>query len=111
MARSRVELRLSLWSALSTGSASLWRLFQLVGPGRTSQRAGIKVVRPRAKPPSGGFAYLSLKHALIDELAGGARLVARQLRFLLRYRPTWDAVVGVGDRVSLHLNHRILKKS
>ncbi|MBO8140923.1 MAG: hypothetical protein H0Z37_01915 [Firmicutes bacterium] len=52
-----------------------------------------------------------MKHALIDELAGGARLVARQLRFLLRYRPTWDAVVGVGDRVSLHLNHRILKKS
>ncbi|BAS28074.1 lipid-A-disaccharide synthase-related protein [Limnochorda pilosa] len=84
--------------------------FPLVGAGDSYRRAGIPVVGPQAELPSGGFAYLSLRNTLRDLLAGGAGLAVRQLRFARRHRHQWDAVVGVGDRVSLQLNHLILKK-
>lgn len=84
--------------------------FPIVGAGDPYHRAGIPVIGPQAQLPSGGFGYLSIRNALRDVLAGGVGMALRQLHFAWRHRNEWDAVVGVGDRVSLHLNHRVLKK-
>lgn len=84
--------------------------FPLVGLGKAYRRAGIPVVGPQAQLPSGGLAYLRLGNLAADLLAGGLGLFFRQLGFVRRHRQQWDAVVGVGDRVSLLLNHHILKK-
>lgn len=84
--------------------------FPIVGAGNPYRQAGIPVVGPQAQLPSGGFGYLNIRNAIRDVLAGGVGMALRQLRFAWRHRDEWDAVVGVGDRVSLHLNDRILKK-
>lgn len=84
--------------------------FPIVGAGNQYRHAGIPVIGPQAQLPSGGFGYLNIRNAVRDVLAGGLGMAMRQLHFVWRHRDEWDAVVGVGDRVSLHLNDRILKK-
>lgn len=84
--------------------------FPIVGAGDPYRLVGIPVIGPRAHLPSGGFGYLNIRNAVKDVLAGSVGMALRQLQFAWRHRDEWDAVVGVGDKVSLHLNHRILRK-
>ena len=82
----------------------------IVGRGAPYEVAGIQLVGPRRELPSGGLGYLSHALLLRDVFNGGVSLVLRQLAFALRKGRAFDAVVGVGDRVTLLVNHYILKR-
>lgn len=92
------------------GSRARIVAWPIVGRGGPYASAGISLIGPRGELPSGGFGYLSPASQLRDMVSGGITLVLRQLAFAWRHRKSFDAVVGVGDRVSLELNHYILKK-
>lgn len=82
----------------------------IVGWGAPYASAGIPLVGPRRELPSGGLGYLSPVLQVRDLLGGGVSLVLRQLAYAWQNRKTFDALVGVGDRVTLEVNHYILKR-
>lgn len=82
----------------------------IVGTGAPYEAAGIPLVGPRRELPTGGLGYLSHALMLQDVFSGGVGLVLRQLAFAWRTGRKFDAIVGVGDRVTLEVNHYILKR-
>lgn len=82
----------------------------IVGLGAAYSAADIAVVGPRRELPSGGLGYLNPTLILHDVVVGGLGLVLRQFAFAWHNKETFDGVVGVGDRVTLLVNHYILKR-